>query len=366
MDTSKSDFSEDSRLDKPVGGVAQKDAASKVWVRDVKMRLSNFLGYSYTDYRGRSIQFPSRRKPYTPSTVPVVRDPKTGLILTPKAVAEIIEQPVEKVRMVPQSVGLQEFENWITRFARNELRHKCDMRQQELNRKMVQQEVLTCQSMLVSHLLSSEVIGYDDIINSTVKRSDGDLRYDYPDETALWDQLNKGILPDRAEEIEALRAMTLHDYLGHDHFLDVEDEDGEELSEKSLRDLYPDECRQWDDIQAGGMGYGPDHLLELEAFYDEHLELSEYLEYYHAVEVWEDQEAYEWWVVSDFLQRHLMDRDEIFIESEYESWWGRGGTGQAIYLDSVMTDIQRSVEYGGHNEYLFDFLSTDEWLQRKY
>ena len=54
------------------------------------------------------------------------------------------------------------------------------------------------------------------------------------------------------------------------------------------------------------------------------------------------QEIFEWWVVSDWLAKKLEERGEPILEYGQTTWWGRCTTGQAILLDGVITDIQRS------------------------
>lgn len=51
------------------------------------------------------------------------------------------------------------------------------------------------------------------------------------------------------------------------------------------------------------------------------------------------KEIYEWWVVSDWLEKRLEEQGEPILKTEYGSWWGRTCTGQAIYLDSVIEAI---------------------------
>lgn len=51
------------------------------------------------------------------------------------------------------------------------------------------------------------------------------------------------------------------------------------------------------------------------------------------------KEIYEWWVVSDWLEKRLEEQGESILKTEYGSWWGRTCRGQAIYLDSVIEAI---------------------------
>jgi hypothetical protein len=56
----------------------------------------------------------------------------------------------------------------------------------------------------------------------------------------------------------------------------------------------------------------------------------------------EQQEIYEWWLVSDFLARKLKEKGEPVIEDE--NIWGRCTCGQAILLDHVISEICSDME----------------------
>ena len=55
------------------------------------------------------------------------------------------------------------------------------------------------------------------------------------------------------------------------------------------------------------------------------------------------KEIYEWWVVSDWLERKLKERGEPILTNDYGSWWGRCSTGQAIFLDYVIEEIVKGL-----------------------
>lgn len=55
-------------------------------------------------------------------------------------------------------------------------------------------------------------------------------------------------------------------------------------------------------------------------------------------------EVMEWWLVTPYLARLLHDECEVIIEDCSCHWWGRQSSGQAIYMDAVMTDIVRSFD----------------------
>lgn len=51
------------------------------------------------------------------------------------------------------------------------------------------------------------------------------------------------------------------------------------------------------------------------------------------------QDIYEWWLVSEWLERKLKEQCEPILDNAYGSWWGRTCSGQAIYLDGVINKI---------------------------
>ena len=53
----------------------------------------------------------------------------------------------------------------------------------------------------------------------------------------------------------------------------------------------------------------------------------------------EPQEAYEWWLVSDWLCSRLRDLGEIVIDNGHGSWWGRGCTGQSMIMDGTLQQV---------------------------
>lgn len=58
----------------------------------------------------------------------------------------------------------------------------------------------------------------------------------------------------------------------------------------------------------------------------------------------EINEVYEWWLVTPFFESRLKGYGEVFMEFEGETWWGRGCSGQAIYLDTVIGSIGEDME----------------------
>lgn len=51
------------------------------------------------------------------------------------------------------------------------------------------------------------------------------------------------------------------------------------------------------------------------------------------------QEVFEYWVCSNWLIDQLKDLNEPILETDFETWWGRTCTGQAICLDYVIQKL---------------------------
>lgn len=57
-----------------------------------------------------------------------------------------------------------------------------------------------------------------------------------------------------------------------------------------------------------------------------------------------EHEIYEWWKCSSWLIEKLAEKGECVIKDF--NLWGRCCSGQAILLDSVITEIQKETKYG--------------------
>ena len=106
-------------------------------------------------------------------------------------------------------------------------------------------------------------------------------------------------------------------------------------------------------------------LMEKEILYPDHYEnlfmSDERIKEYHNVSTDEEveeirnngsdiNEVYEHWLVSDWLLEKLKEQEEPILETDYETWWGRTCTGQAILLDY---NIQELAYQYSHDERLF-------------
>ncbi len=57
------------------------------------------------------------------------------------------------------------------------------------------------------------------------------------------------------------------------------------------------------------------------------------------------QEIFEWWNVSEFLYNKLKEKGEpVFTPNNFNYFWGRTCSGQAILLDSVISEICNEME----------------------
>lgn len=164
------------------------------------------------------------------------------------------------------------------------------MRNEKLNetiKRIVNQDILVCQSMLVDGMLKKEVFNYDDIENM------------YVDNSSKIEELNnnKEVLEnEKNEKIDNLQENN---------------ENEANLIEENF------------EKQISGID---DQIEELEG------------------EQEEPQEAYEWWVVSEWLEGKLRDNNEILLVTDYGTWWGRQTTGQAIEMDYIMEKIAQDIQ----------------------
>jgi len=52
----------------------------------------------------------------------------------------------------------------------------------------------------------------------------------------------------------------------------------------------------------------------------------------------------EWWIVTDYLHRKLSEKGQPVLEWGNNCYWGRCGSGQAILLDYVISEICYDME----------------------
>jgi len=56
-------------------------------------------------------------------------------------------------------------------------------------------------------------------------------------------------------------------------------------------------------------------------------------------EIYYDSDVLEWWLVTSHMARWLRAENEVVIEDLGCQWWGRTTSGQAIFMDGVISDI---------------------------
>jgi hypothetical protein len=159
---------------------------------------------------------------------------------------------------------------------------------QEIKRKFVQREVLLLMSGIVEEALQAGILNYEDIENY----------YTYPEYYGDYAKFSGGTSEQVDEEIERLTEL-LYEYEDNEetHF------DGSEIREKIEAEI--------------------DELQRLES---------------------EPQEIFEWWAVTDYLAEKLQQRGHPTLDWHHLTLWGRCTTGQAILLDSVISDICEEME----------------------
>ena len=62
-------------------------------------------------------------------------------------------------------------------------------------------------------------------------------------------------------------------------------------------------------------------------------------------------EVFEHWLVSDWLLDKLREQEEPILETDFETWWGRTCSGQAILLDHNIQELAYQYSY---DERLFE------------
>jgi len=152
--------------------------------------------------------------------------------------------------------------------------------------------------------------------------------------------LNKGFEDSEAPfSIDDIENMYRYEYETtiEEEFISIySEEDKEEALEKIdlMIDHYAGQNPEKESIQS--------KITELEDARDEIENLEE-----------EPQEIFEWWIVSKWLYDKLKQEGEPVIDDGLNQYWGRTGTGQAILLDSVISDIAIEMEIleGQENEW---------------
>jgi hypothetical protein len=160
------------------------------------------------------------------------------------------------------------------------------MTRQERASNIVRDNVIYCVTMLVEDLLDKDILSYDDMCNLTVDKSEEISEKE-----------------DAIEELECIISAFKSDLEYEDNINEIKGIENEISINRKLLEKLREE------------------LEELQEQDGTH------------------QEAYEWWIVDDWIADKLKERDEIILECEYFTAWGRGTSGQAIEMDSIILDI---------------------------
>ena len=96
------------------------------------------------------------------------------------------------------------------------------------------------------------------------------------------------------------------------------------------------ECFYFDDIE--NLYMTDSEILKYFGSYDEDMSDQELID--EARDNGEDfNEIFEWYLVSDWFLERLREISEPVIDNNYGEYWGRCGTGQAIYLDYNIQEL---------------------------
>ena len=91
----------------------------------------------------------------------------------------------------------------------------------------------------------------------------------------------------------------------------------------------------YDDIE--NLYMSDEEILNYMGSYDEDLSDQEIIEVRDNGE--DFKEIFEWYLVSDWFLDRLREINEPIIDNDYGEYWGRCGTGQAIYLDHNIQEL---------------------------
>ena len=189
-----------------------------------------------------------------------------------------------------------------------------ETRIEEVAERLLQREVLSCQSSLIDFLLKKEYatdqFGWEAVAN-------------------LWPNTDQWTMQQCCDAIAEF--TTEHPTpdpfdMDRDDLLDlVEVADKTLFENEGLKSLATEQLRE-----------KVIKLMDKEIIYGLH-------EWRIAASEGDPQEVFEWWLVTDWLIRHLDEIDEPILCNDYGNWWGRTCTGQAIIQDGTLQKIARRI-----------------------
>lgn len=173
--------------------------------------------------------------------------------------------------------------------------------------RVINNEILACQSSLVERLFEENILNYDEVENIYINHSEeiGELE----------EEINE--LEDRVMDLE-LEMEDLDNDLSE---IDDDDEDYQSSLQEKMDDAYQEYKSAKEKIEEL-----KDRMSDLECKESQ------------------PQEVYEWWLVTDWLGENLKELGEPILDSEYGTWWGRTCTGQAISIDYTMDALYDMVQ----------------------
>jgi hypothetical protein len=165
------------------------------------------------------------------------------------------------------------------------------------------------------YLSISELDSIDEYKNFIDEHSDSDS---YPDDS------NPDNIDDRTEIIEALSEANGFDY--NDVVDNPSDNEIDHVNLVKAWESYTDEVlrqRLWSELQDEHWGDAADWEQAAQQVADSA----------------PAQEAYEWWLVTEWLHEQLRDNGEIVADDGQSHWWGRQCSGQSIKLDPTFYEL---------------------------
>lgn len=187
----------------------------------------------------------------------------------------------------PEQAGVGRDENSVTAWVFKNLRYDFHTSaNQKILRKLVEREDFRCQSSLVEHLLDLGVSGIsrDNIEGGENYRADLSDHEFYGTAGEL-----QTLLDELREKLEALEEQAC----------DENEEERETLQS------------------------------DIEALEDADMD---------------NPEVMEWWLCDNWMMKKLEEEGEAILRTDFEDWWGRQASGQAIYMDSVFAKIAFDME----------------------
>lgn len=196
--------------------------------------------------------------------------------------------------------------------------------------RLVDREIYYCLSSLAEDCFNADIFNYGDIANLTIYRlslhdkevtctEDGleDYRVDYEE---------------RLSEAEDELLQAKEDLEFYQENFDTLEMEQDSMSERDP--MYEDICKRRDAAEKE-LEEQENLVEELQKTFDK---LQEDVDIINDPEL-EDNEIFEWWIVSDWLARKLEAKGEAILWDDRVTLWGRGCTGQAIYMDWVIQQI---------------------------